>query len=242
MVPPFFSYSTNYLIDLHAGVIMDVQACGSTLSNERDAAKLMLDRVEATFDLKPDRLVGDTAYGSGPMLGWIVNEKQIAPHIPVWDKSERDDGTFVRADFQFDAEHNRYICPAGKYLKPASRSHQKNRDRYRASQHDCQLCPLKQLCCPNMLQRNVERTQHESAREVARALSTTPAYKQSRNDRKKVEMLFAHLKRIMKFDRLRLRGPTGAHDEFLLAATAQNLRRLAIWFAGAPPNTQQVAT
>jgi hypothetical protein len=242
MVPPFFSYSTNYLIDLHAGVIMDVQACGSTLSNERDAAKLMLDRVEATFDLKPDRLVGDTAYGSGPMLGWIVNEKQIAPHIPVWDKSERDDGTFVRADFQFDAEHNRYICPAGKYLKPASRSHQKNRDRYRASQHDCQLCPLKQLCCPNMLQRNVERTQHESAREVARALSTTPAYKQSRNDRKKVEMLFAHLKRIMKFDRLRLRGPTGAHDEFLLAATAQNLRPLAIWFAGAPPNTQQVAT
>ena len=120
--PAFFGYSTNFLIDLHAGVIVDVQACGSTLSNERDAAKIMIDRVEATFDIKPDRLVGDTAYGSGPMLGWIVNEKQIAPHIPVWDKSEREDGTLSSNDFRCDEKTDEYRCPQGHALRSQWRS------------------------------------------------------------------------------------------------------------------------
>jgi hypothetical protein len=64
-----------------------------------DAAKKMLDRVEEKFDLKPTRLVGDTNYGSAAMLGWLVNEKQIEPHVPVLDKTERTDGTFSRSDF-----------------------------------------------------------------------------------------------------------------------------------------------
>ena len=75
--------------------------------------------------------------------------------------------------------------------------------------------------------RKIARSVHESAREVAREIGKTDGYKQSRKDRKKVEMLFAHLKRILKLDRLRLRGPSGAQDEFLLAAIAQNLRRMA---------------
>jgi hypothetical protein len=75
--------------------------------------------------------------------------------------------------------------------------------------------------------RKVVRSVHEAARDVARRLRGTAEYLQSRRDRKKVEMLFAHLKRIMKLDRLRLRGPSGAHDEFTLAAAAQNLRKLA---------------
>ena len=98
---------------------------------------------------------------------------------------------------------------------------------YRASQHDCTGCPLKQRCCPHTPTRKIARSVHERSREVARAIATTPQYKQSRRDRKKVEMLFAHPKRILKLDRLRLRGMSGAHDEFLLAATAQNLRRMA---------------
>ena len=244
--PAFFSYSTNYLIDLHAGVIMDVQGCGSTLSNERDAAMVMIDRVEATFDIKPERLVGDTAYGTGPMLNWIVNEKQIAPHIPVWDKSERDDDTLTSKAFQWDAKSGEYRCPQGKPLRSEWRPFKKRRThitkdntiKYRASRIDCAACPIKTSCCPNTPSRTVTRSVHESARDVARAIAKTPEYKQSRNDRKKVEMLFAHLKKILNFNRLRLRGPTGAQDEFLLAATAQNLRRLAIWFAQAPPNSQ----
>ena len=106
---------------------------------------------------------------------------------------------------------------------------------YRASQYDCQACPLKSQCCPNTPHRRIERNPFEPAREVARAIAKTDAYRQSRKDRKKVEMLFAHLKRILKLDRLRLRGFTGANDEFLMAATVQNLRRMAKWLA---PDTQ----
>jgi hypothetical protein len=161
------------------------------------------------------------------MLGWLVDEKGIAPHVPVWDKSEHHDGTFSRTDFTFDAANNRYVCPAGKYLKPAQRSQQKNPFRYRASLYDCQVCQLKPRCCPNMIIRKIDRSPHEPARDVARAIGKTPAYRESRRERKKVEMLFAHLKRILKLRQLRLRGPSGAHDEFLLAATVQNLRRMA---------------
>ena len=116
--PACFGYYTNYLIDLHAGVILDTQASPAVRNEEVNAAQRMIERVEERFGIKPNRLVGDTAYGSGPMLGWLVEDKHIAPHIPVWDKSERDDGTFGRSAFIFDAEHNRYLCPSGKHLKP----------------------------------------------------------------------------------------------------------------------------
>ena len=226
--PAFYAYSTNYLIDVQAGIIVDVEATPALRTDEVNSARTMLARVEERFNLKPKRLIGDMAYGAAPMLGWLVEEKQIAPHIPVWDKSEPGDGTFGRSDFTFDAENNRYICPAGKLLKPAWRSRvKKNPLRYRASQHDCQVCPLKPKCCPNMVIRKIDRSPFEPARDVARALAKTEAYRESRKARKKVEMLFAHLKRILKLDRLRLRGPSGAHDEFLLAAIAQNLRRMA---------------
>jgi hypothetical protein len=99
--------------------------------------------------------------------------------------------------------------------------------RYRASKRDCDVCPMKSRCCPNAPARKVPRSIHEAARDRARAIAKTDAYVTSRRERKKVEMLFAHLKRILKLDRLRLRGPCGARDEFLLAATAQNLRKLA---------------
>jgi DDE family transposase len=240
--PAFYAYSTNYLVDLSAGIIVDVEATPAARRDEMDATRTMIDRVEDRFDLKPERLVGDTAYGSAAMLEWMVTEKDIAPHVPVFDKSERTDGTFGRSDFTFDAENDRYVCPAGKYLKPAWRSKQKNPFRYRASLYDCQDCALKSQCCPNMTIRKIDRSPHEPARDVARAIAKTDAYKQSRKERKKVEMLFAHLKRILKLDRLRLRGLSGAQDEFLLAATAQNLRRMAKWLVPRAPNSELVPT
>jgi hypothetical protein len=100
---------------------------------------------------------------------------------------------------------------------------------------------MKARCCPNTPTRKIARSVHESARDVARDIAKTDAYKQSRKDRKKVEMLFAHLKAILKLDRLRLRGPNGAHDEFLLAATAQNLRRMAKWLCPAEPEIAKMA-
>jgi transposase len=225
--PAFFAYSTNYLIDLEAGIILDVEASAVNKAAEAEATRTMIDRVEERFALKPERLVGDSNYGSAAMLGWLVDEKHIEPHVPVFDKSERSDGTFGRSDFTFDAENNRYVCPAGKFLKTAWRTKKKDPFRYRTSQYDCLPCPLKMKCCPNTANRKIIRSPFESARDVARAIAKTDAYKQSRRERKKVEMLFAHLKRILKMDKLRLRGFSGARDEFLLAATAQNLRRMA---------------
>jgi transposase len=239
--PAFYAYSTNYLIDLKAGIIVDVEATPAARRDEIEAARTMIDRTEARFELKPQRLVGDTAYGSAETLGWLVDEKRIAPHVPVFDKSERNDGTFGRSMFTFDETNNRYVCPAGKFLLPPSRRDKKLLFRYRARLNDCQNCPLKPKCCPNMAARKIDRSPHEPARDVARALATTDAYRQSRKDRKKVEILFAHLKRILRLDRLRLRGLSGARDEFLMAATVQNLRRMAKWLIPKAPEMAQAS-
>ncbi|HEV2608802.1 MAG TPA: IS1182 family transposase [Noviherbaspirillum sp.] len=233
--PAFFAYSTNYLVDVKAGVIVDVEPSSSNRTCEVQATRTMIDRVGRQFQMTPQRLIGDMAYGSATMLGWLVKDKGIEPHVPVWDKSERTDDTFGRSDFFWDQEANVYHCPGKRLLHGRRRvfanltSAVTKADTiiYRASQADCQTCSLKVQCCPNTPFRKIARSIHEDARDLVRRLMGTPQYQQSRCERKKVEMLFAHLKRIIKLDRLRLRGPTGAHDEFLLAATAQNLRRLA---------------
>jgi transposase len=231
----FFAYATNYLIDTDHGVILDVEATRAIRQAEVGAARTMIDRTEDRFGLKPGYLAADSAYGSAANLAWLVKEREIAPHIPVFDKSNRTDGTFSRADFMFDPGANEYTCPGGKRLVQFRRSYKTPRTGvtsagtrlYRASQHDCKVCELKPRCCPKMAFRKIPRDLNEDARDVARAIAETPEYERSRHLRKKVEMLFAHLKRILRLGRLRLRGPSGARDEFLLAATAQNLRRLA---------------
>ena len=106
---------------------------------------------------------------------------------------------------------------------------------YRASRRDCGICPIKPQCCPKEPSRKIPRDIHEQARDVARSLAGTEGFERSRHERKKIEMRFAHLKRILKLGRLRLRGPRGAQDEFVLAAIAQNLRRFAALVARPPP-------
>lgn len=231
----FYAYSTNYLIDIEQNIIVDVEPTPSIRTAEVNSTRMMLERVEEKFELKPKRLIGDTAYGSAPMLEWLVEEKHIEPHVPVWDKSEGKTGLFSRSEFTWQAKADHYRCPAEKLLQRSRRKFKKQRTGitkantiiYRASQYDCEICEYKPRCCPNTSNRKIARSIHETSRDVARAIAKTPAYQQSRKDRKKVEVLFAHLKRIMKLDRLRLRGLTGAHDEFLMAAMVQNLRKLA---------------
>jgi hypothetical protein len=233
--PAVYAYADNYLIDLKHAVIMDVEATTAVRQAEVTAAKTMIDRTAERLGVAPERLAADTGYGSAEMLAWLVDERNIEPHIPVFDKSERSDGTFSRADFAYDPQADAYRCPAGKQLRKYRRAFstprlgvmKDNTVRYRASKRDCDACPLKPSCCPNAPARKVVRSVHEAARDKARAIAKTQAYVISRRERKKVEMLFAHLKRILRLDRLRLRGPSGARDEFLLAATAQNLRKLA---------------
>jgi transposase len=243
--PAFYAYSANYLVDTAAGIVVDVEATPAHKIDETNAAKTMIERVETRFDLKPQRLIGDTNYGTAEILGWMVNEKAIEPHVPVWDKTQRNDETLSSSDFHWDEQADEYRCPEGRVLRrqwrafKILRTHVTKADTiiYRSSQSDCATCPLKGRCCPNTPIRKIARSVHESARDVARDVAKTDTYKQSRKDRKKVEMLFAHLKRILKLDRLRLRGPNGAHDEFLLAATVQNLRRMAKWLCPVEPET-----
>ncbi len=234
----FFAYADNYLIDVKFGVIMDVEASRAIRQAEVGASKTMIKRTEERFDIKPEWLAADTAYGSGANLNWLVKDKKIAPHVPVIDKSNRDDGTFSREDFTFDKERNVYICPAGKILTTTGRLVNDGETTllYFASVLDCRSCLLRARCCPKMPARRIPRSIYEEARDVARALAKTKAFAQSRRDRKRVEMLFAHLKRILRLGRLRLRGPRGAQFEFTLAAIAQNLRRLAKLVARPPPS------
>ncbi|MDH3741921.1 MAG: IS1182 family transposase [Hyphomicrobiales bacterium] len=232
---PYFAYATNYLIDTQHSVIMDVEATRAIRQAEVGASQTMLDRTQERFGIKPDWIAADTAYGSAANLGWLVKKRGIIPFIPVIDKGERKDGTFSRSDFEWDEVNDQYICPQGHALRRFRRNYSDpNRVKktggtykYRALKADCQVCPSKQRCCPNMEFRAVSREPHEDARDFARSARRSKAYKASRDKRKKVEMLFAHLKRILNLTRLRLRGPNGAKDEFLLAAIAQNLRKLA---------------
>lgn len=233
--PAFFAYADNYLIDVKYGIIVDVEASRAIRQAEVGAAKTMIERTEERFDLKPDHLAADTAYGSAATLNWIVNQKNIAPHIPVFDKSRREDGSLSRDDFTFDKERNVYVCPQGKLLHTTGTIHDGETILYRARTYDCGACPLKPKCCPKTPERKIPRSIYEDARDVARALAGTEAFEQSRRNRKRVEMLFAHLKRILRLGRLRLRGPRGAQDEFTLAAIAQNLRRLAKLVVRPPP-------
>jgi len=112
----FFAYADNYLIDVKFGIIMDVEASRAIRQAEVGASQTMIERTEATFGLKPDWLAADTAYGSAPNLHFLVDEKDIAPHIPVIDKSARDDGTLSREAFIYDAERDCYVCPQGADL------------------------------------------------------------------------------------------------------------------------------
>jgi transposase len=224
----FFAYADNYLIDLKAAIILDVEATRAIRQAEVGAARTMIERVEERFGLYPERLSADTPYGSAEMLGWLVHERGIEPHIPVIDKSAREDGTFSRDDFKYDHEDDVYVCPAGKLLTcKGTLVNDGATLLYRASKRDCAACKLKPRCCPKVPLRRIPRSIYEGARNMARDIAKTDAYATSRRERKKIEMLFAHLKRILRLDRLRLRGPSGARDEFLLAAAVQNLRKLA---------------
>ena len=238
-----FGYGLHYLIDIENAVIVDVEATPARTYDEVAATKTMIERTEECFDLKPDRLAADTAYGTGKFLGWLVGTG-ITPHIPVWERPNPDDGTFSRHDFVFDPASNALTYPAGKRLQQYRRNFEHERSGvtkantriYRASTFDCGSCALKQKCCPSQPRRKVTRHVNEQARDYARSLRGTPEFDKSRDERKRVEMRFAHLKTHHRFERMRLRGLTGARDEFHLAAIVQNLKTLANQIWRPPPN------
>jgi transposase len=231
-----FGYGLNYLIDIENTVIVDVEATPARTYDEVAATKTMIERTDKRLGLKPKRLAADTAYGTGKFLGWLIGAG-ITPHIPVWDKSTREDGTLSRSDFRWDKRRGVYICPNNKVLHTSGTVHEGHTLLYRASKLDCDVCALKARCCPKQLARKIPRDVHEEARDVARQLMGTKAFLRSRDERKRVEMRFAHLKIQHGFERMRLRGLSGARDEFHLAAIVQNLKTLALRALG-PPRIQ----
>src|SRR6476619_2959520 len=195
----FFAYSTNYLIDVENAIIVDVEATTAIRQAEVLAAKRMIERALERFELNTSRLLDDRDYGSAEMLGWLVHEHGIEPHVTVLDKSARKDGTFSREDFKYDPTGDVYFCPGGKTLTTTgTRVNDGATLLYRAGKTDCDACALKPRCCPKEAARKVPRSIHEGARDIARAIAKSWEGRVSRRLRKKVEMLFAHLKRILK--------------------------------------------
>ena len=181
------------------------------------------------------------------MLESLIKEKQIEPHVSVWDKFTRTDGAFSGSDFIWHDEEDYYQCPAGKRLQRFRRAFKKPRTgitkantiNYSASKYDCDVCECRRQCCPNTDTRRIERSIYEASRDIARAIDQTDQFKkQSSAERKKVEMAFAHMKRNLNFHRLRLRGIKSANDECVLVATAQNLRKLAKYRGQPPPKSR----
>ena len=154
----FFAYATNYLIDLDHAVDVDVEASRAIRQAEVGSARTMITRTQDRFGLWPARLAADSAYGSAENLAWLVHERGIEPHIPVFDKSARRDGTFSRSEFPYDHARDLYTCPAGKELRPRQKVYRPSVPlvdedgmvHYRASKLDCDPCELRPRCTPNM--------------------------------------------------------------------------------------------
>ncbi|WP_339857683.1 IS1182 family transposase [uncultured Nisaea sp.] len=222
--PGRFSYEVNYLADdLHA-IIVDVEATPARLSQEIVAAKQMLERSAGAVGFTPEDLAADKSYGTGPFLSWLF-DRDVTPYIPVLDRKAQTFGKLTRDAFEYDADNDVYVCPQGHELLLRSVNTETRVKRYKAKASQCRDCPLRAQCT-DAPSRTVVRLMDEEARQKARNLADTDAFQTARARRKKIEMLFAHLKRWLKLTRLRLRGLSGANEEFLLAATAQNLKRL----------------
>src|SRR5580700_7603747 len=184
----FFAYSTNYLIDVDNAIIVDVEATTAIRQAEVLAAKRMIERSINRFDLYPARLLGDSAYGSAEMLGWLVYQHGIEPHVTVFDKSTRQDGTFSRDDFTYDHVGDVYSCPGGRMLATTGTHVNEGATLlYRASRRDCGACRLKPRCCPKEPARKIPRSIHEGARNMARKIAQSWQGRTSRRG-KKVEM------------------------------------------------------
>jgi hypothetical protein len=204
---------------------VDTQATAARWTEEVASTPLMIERTRRRFGLSPSRLTADSACGSGRLVGWLMG-RGIEPHVPRLNRERQTKGMFTRADFAFDRAGGASVRPAGHDLPTSGHVVPDGLRKCRAKAATCGPSTLKPRCTAGAA-RMVTRNVREDERERVRQPADTPAFRRSARERCKVEMLFAHLKRNLGLRRLRLRGPTGAGDEFLLAATAQNLRRLA---------------
>lgn len=227
------SYSDHYLIDNASCIILRVQATRARFRQETLAARRMLAQVKERLGVCPESLGADKAYGSGEFLAWLL-ERNIQPHIPVIDRSHQTDRHFTRDQFQYDSAANVFRCPQGQTLRYCGRDRQGQGYIYRTTESQCRGCPVKKRCTAAPF-RKIFVHWHEPARQVARELAQTSAYACSKRERSKIEALFSELKLRVGLRQVRLRRLWNVAEQFYLAATAQNLKRLVKFLAQREP-------
>jgi transposase len=217
-------YFNNYLVDNRSCVILGVQATAARLSQESVAAREMITRSAERRGCFPNSVAADTGYGNGELLAWL-EERGIISYIPVKEHYAPKNTLYGIEKFTYVPETNSYECPEGKQLKYigvklANRSH-----IYRATIKKCRDC-LQKVHCTTGRYRQIVVHVNELVRRRARARAKVPAFAVAQRQRRKVEALFAELKNQIGLRRVRLRRMKFVREQFFLAATAQNLKRL----------------
>ena len=237
--PARLGYYDNYLIDNDSCVIVGVQATAARMSQETVAAQDMLTRFAAWQGRVPTSVAADTTYGNGEFLQWLA-DRNITPYMRTRDSIHRKNSPFYGPErFTYEAEHDRYICPAGQPLNYGGRNLRNRTYAYIGTRKRCGACSLKAKCTSGAF-RFLAIHMDEAARQRARELAKTPAFASAQRQRKKVEALFAELKNQIGLRRLRLRRLKFVREQFFLAAAAQNLKRLVRFLS--PPPAPQILT
>ncbi len=225
-------YFDNYLVDSQSCVIVDVEGTAARLSQESVAARDMITRFSERQGCPPQTLAADTTYGNGELLDWL-EQRGITPQIPVKECPLGKSGLYGVERFTYQPENNSYICPEGKQLTYVGINARNRTHVYASTPKRCSDCSQKAQCTRGRT-RFLQIHIHEGARQRARERSKTPEFGIALRARKKVEALFAELKNQIGLRRLRLRRIKFAREQFLLAAVAQNLKRL-VRFLDRPP-------
>ena len=231
--PARLGYYDNYLVDNESCVIVGVQATAARMSQETVAAQDMLIRFGEWQGRAPESVAADTTYGNGEFLQWLV-DRNITPYMRTRDSIHRKRSPYFGPEhFTYEPEHNRYICPAGQPLNYGGRNMRNRTYAYIGTRKRCGACSLKAQCTSGAF-RFLAIHMDEAARQRAREVAKTPEFAKAQRQRKKVEALFAELKNQIGLRRLRLRRLKFVREQFFLAATVQNLKRLVRFLSSKP--------
>src|SRR6266852_3999463 len=223
--PARLGYDDNYLVDNDSCVIVGVQATAARMSQETVAAQAMLTRFAQSQGRKPESVGADTTYGNGEFLHWLA-EREITPYMRTRESAKRKNSPFYGPEsFTYQPESNSYRCPAGEQLNYVGLNVRNRAHAYIGSAKRCGACSQKAQCTTGRYKYLAIHI-HEPVRQRARELAQTPEFAKAQRQRKKVEALFAQLKNQIGLRRLRLRRMKFVREQFWLAATVQNIKRL----------------
>jgi transposase len=223
--PARLGYYDNYLVDNDSCVIVGVQATAARMSQETVAAQDMLTRFAQWQQRVPESVAADTTYGNGEFLQWLA-DRNITPYMRTRDSARRKNNPGYGPErFTYQPDSNTYLCPAGEQLNYVGLNVRNRAHAYIGSSKRCGACSQKAQCTTGRYKYLAIHI-HESVRQRARQLLQTPEFAKAQRQRKKVEALFAELKNQIGLRRLRLRRMKFVREQFWLAATVQNIKRL----------------